>query len=137
MDTKIAGFREIAHTADWELEVWAPDMVGLLEQAALGMYRLMGIRLGNSTLKNQILKFNVKDDEELLVSFLSELLYFCEMEGVAFKQFQFTTKDESLSAKLVGSPIISIDKEIKAITYHNLKIQKTSNGVTTRIVFDV
>ena len=34
-----AGYREIEHTADWELEVWAPDLAALLEQAARGMCR--------------------------------------------------------------------------------------------------
>ena len=36
------GFREHAHTADWELEVWAPDLPALLEQAAHGMYAISG-----------------------------------------------------------------------------------------------
>ena len=39
------GYREIEHTADWELKVWAPDLRGLLEQAARGMYALSGIIL--------------------------------------------------------------------------------------------
>ncbi|MFC2053874.1 archease, partial [Chloroflexota bacterium] len=36
MKREIAGFREIEHTADWELEVWAPDILELLKQAAIG-----------------------------------------------------------------------------------------------------
>jgi SHS2 domain-containing protein len=41
---QVAGYREREHTADWELEVWAPDLPRLLEQAARGMYRLAGLR---------------------------------------------------------------------------------------------
>jgi SHS2 domain-containing protein len=41
------GFQEIAHTADWELEVWAPDLCTLLEQAAQGMYHLCEAKLSN------------------------------------------------------------------------------------------
>jgi len=40
-----AGFSERGHTADWELEVWAPDFPGLLAQAARGMYSISGVRL--------------------------------------------------------------------------------------------
>ncbi len=45
MATPYSGFREKDHTADWELEVWAPDLPGLLVEAARGMYWLMGARL--------------------------------------------------------------------------------------------
>jgi hypothetical protein len=45
MTHSTAGFREIEHTADWELEVWAPDLPALLEQAGRGMYALAGVRL--------------------------------------------------------------------------------------------
>ena len=41
----MAGYRELEHTADWELEAWADDLPGLLEQAARGMYALSGVRL--------------------------------------------------------------------------------------------
>ena len=45
MAKQSSGFREKEHTADWELDVWAPDLPALLEQAARGMYWLMGARL--------------------------------------------------------------------------------------------
>jgi len=44
MDNSQSGFREREHTADWELQVWAPSFSGLLEQAARGMYALSGTR---------------------------------------------------------------------------------------------
>ena len=45
MIEKTAGYREIPHTADWELLVWAPDMATLMVKAAKGMYALSGTRL--------------------------------------------------------------------------------------------
>ena len=27
---QLAGFRELEHTADWQLEVWAPDLPGVV-----------------------------------------------------------------------------------------------------------
>jgi SHS2 domain-containing protein len=36
-----------------------------------------------------------------------------------------------------GAPIASLDKAIKAVTYHNLRINETSKGFETTIVFDV
>jgi SHS2 domain-containing protein len=33
--------------------------------------------------------------------------------------------------------IASLDKEIKAVTYHNLAVRQTRNGFEAHIVFDV
>jgi len=137
MNDKRAGFEEIAHTADCELKVWAPDLPGLMEQAALGMYQLMGVRLKNRTRKQRILKIQAPDAEGLLVSFLSELLYLSDMEGIAFQQFAFTFQTGEMMAKLEGASILSSEKEIKAVTYHNLNIQETRSGLGVCIVFDV
>jgi SHS2 domain-containing protein len=42
-----------------------------------------------------------------------------------------------LHASLEGAQLVSIDKEIKAVTYHNIAIKKTPRGLQVRIVFDV
>jgi SHS2 domain-containing protein len=42
-----------------------------------------------------------------------------------------------LLAELEGSVIASIDKEIKAVTYHNMAIEASSQGLRVSIVFDV
>ena len=36
-----------------------------------------------------------------------------------------------------GAEIESVDKAIKAVTYHNLKIQRNAEDLETTIVFDV
>ena len=88
MDAPPAGFREIAHTADWELEVWAPDLPGLFEQAARGMYSLMGVRLLPTPRQSRTLELDAFDGESLLVRFLEELLYIQGLDGLAFDAFQ-------------------------------------------------
>jgi SHS2 domain-containing protein len=135
--TRSAGYREIEHTADWELEVWAPDQTGLLEQAARGMYALARARLKDGPRRKRKLKLKMGDPESLLVRFLSELLYFGEQEGLGFDEYELTLGDRELIAELSGAPLASIDKEIKAVTYHNLKVLESENGLETRIVFDV
>jgi SHS2 domain-containing protein len=137
MSKQPAGFREHEHTADWELEVWAPDLSGLLEQAALGMYQLSGTHLAGSPRLVTDIRLRSPDIESLLVEFLQELLYLGEVEGLGFDKFDIAIDNLSLMAKLTGSPITSIQKEIKAVTYHNLKVIETGRHVEVRIVFDV
>jgi SHS2 domain-containing protein len=131
------GFREVEHTADWELVVWASDLPGLIEQAARGMNALSGIHLDpNGNIERQ-LTVHAIDAESILVGFLQELLFIEETEGISFQEFDLHLQPEELTARLTGAKITSISKEIKAVTFHNLKIETTPYGLEARIVFDV
>ncbi len=132
-----SGFREVEHTADWALEVWAPNLDELFAQAALGMYQLMGVRLADQSSVSQSLDLAAVDDESLLVTFLAELLYLAESRRIAFDQFAIHCDESRLQARLGGGPIASQELQIKAVTYHNLAISRDSERVTVSIVFDV
>ena len=136
-EAQLAGYREIEHTADWELEVWAPDLPALFEQAARGMYALAGARLREGARLQHSLELEAHDAEDLLVAFLSELLYLGEDEGLGFDAYRIWVQGEKLTAELSGAPLAGLDKEIKAVTYHNLNIQRGPRGLEARIVFDV
>ena len=133
----LAGFLEIEHTADWELLVWAPDFPTLLTQAAQGMYALADTRLAAGERQLRSLAFEEADRETLLVVFLAELLYYGEVEGLAFDQFDLILEAGCLQANLAGTPIVYQAKEIKAVTYHDLQIRDTKHGLAVNIVFDV
>ncbi len=77
------------------------------------------------------------DVESLLVAFLSELVYYQEQENLIFDVFDLKVTEQSLKVQMEGAPIASVEKAIKAVTYHNLNIEKTSEGFETTIVFDV
>jgi len=132
-----AGYREHEHTADWELEVWAPDLRGLFVQSAQGMMALSGARLEQAPQVRRIFELEAPDPESLLVAFLGELLFLAETEGLGFDGFEITLLENRLRAGVSGAPLAWRDKEIKAVTYHNLTIRETSRGLEARIVFDV
>jgi len=132
-----SGFREIAHTADWELEVWAPDLVTLLSQAARGMYQLTGMTLYTKPRISRYITLQMLEPETMLIDFLNELLFLSESENLGFDHFDLQYKNDQLHAMVQGSKIASMHKEIKAATYHNLTINQTGHGLITKIVFDV
>ncbi len=137
MQPKI-GFREHAHTADWELEVWAPDLPALLEEAARGMYAISGVQLEPGVAQDRTITLQSADAESLLVRFLSELLWLEQDRQLAFDHFSIIMDDDyNLNAELRGSIIAKMDKEIKAVTYHNLAVQSSPDGLRVNIVFDV
>lgn len=131
------GYLEIEHTADWELKVWAEDIATLFEQAALGMYSLAGAQLKLEPRISRTLELQNIDKESLLVDFLSELLYFSEVEEIGFDTFELHFDENALKATLYGAPLETISKDIKAVTYHNLKIVEEVDGFEVSIVFDV
>lgn len=137
MNQPQAGYREIEHTADWQLQVWASDLPLLFEQAALGMYELSGTHLESQPRMSEELRLEAADAEGLLVEFLTELLFLSESQALAFDDFDIQIESHKLYAKISGAPIKSQFKEIKAVTYHNLEIEAGSRGLEVNIVFDV
>jgi len=137
MDCRSHGFREIAHTADWALKVWAENLESLLVTALQGMYTLMEVEIeGVAPLETQI-ELSALDPESLLVSFLSEVLYLSEIHRAVYDVASIHLDGLDLKAALVGKPVHSQRKEIKAVTYHHLRIDRTDTGLETTIVFDV
>ncbi len=138
MDAKIQpGFEEIQHTADWALRVWAEDLAGLLVQAAIGMNHLMGIRADEHPRVRQTLDLHAQDAESLLVAFLNELLFRLETDRLVYDQFDVRINEYSLSGDIEGAPVQKVEKQIKAVTYHHLRVRSTPAGLETVIVFDV
>ncbi len=136
-DEKDLGYIELQHTADWAVRVWAPDYPTLLIQAARAMYEITGMRLDQDQKVEHVVELAASDDESLLVAFLSELLFLQETENLAFNKIRLNVSGFELQAWLSGAKIKDQAKEIKAVTYHNLNIQRLSQGLEVTIVFDV
>jgi len=127
----------LEHTADWELEVWGSDMPALFGEAARGMYELMEVEISDDARCHRQFELLADDREQLLVSFLGELLFLAETEDLAFDGFLLEVDGTNLLARLEGGSILSRSKEIKAVTYHRLEISETGRGLETSIIFDV
>lgn len=131
------GFEEISHTADWSARVWGEDLPSLFAESARAMNALAGTVIRQGPRLKRAFESDGPDAESLLVAFLSELVYYQEQENLAFDAFALEVESQNLKVEMEGAPIASVDKAIKAVTYHNLKIEKTSRGLEAVIVFDV
>lgn len=132
-----AGFEELPHTADRALRVWAPDLPALFVEAARGMNSLMGVHLSAEPRTTRVFEIKEFDPESMLVAFLSELLYAIESEQLAFDRFQINVENDHLHIDMSGAPLQSLNGFIKAVTFHNLSIQRTKGSYRVEIVFDV
>jgi SHS2 domain-containing protein len=132
------GFLESEHTADLALEVWAPSLSTLFVNAAKGMFAACGLQvIERGGHKNHTIRLHGEDNENLLVKFLSELLYLSERERAGFIEYQVNLADNTLQAIVTAVALQSIDKHIKAVTYHDLAIHNEEGMYRVRIVFDI
>ena len=131
------GFEEISHTADWSVRVWANTLQSLFAESARAMNMLAGVETASNPRAKRVFESEGPDTESLLVAFLSELIYFQEQENQAFDTFVFQINGKKISANMEGAEILSVDKAIKAVTYHNLNIERTARGLEVTLVFDV
>ena len=134
-----AEFEEIEHTADWALQIRGHDWRELLINAAHGMNSLLVAQPETIPLeREEMFALEAFDAENLLVNWLSELAYWAEMEQVIFQQFDFSALSPTyLEAVARGGQVSHLQKHIKAVTYHNLQIIQTDQGLTATVVFDV
>ena len=130
-------YEEICHTADWSIRVQAGDLPALFGESALGMNRIAEIALSKSPRLKRTFDAVSPEPETLLVSFLSELVFQVDHEHTAFDRFDITLADNHLHVEMSGASIQSMAKAIKAVTYHNLAIDRTEDGYSVEIVFDV
>lgn len=134
---KSQGYQEIDHTADLALQVWGEDFQGLLSQAAKGLYHLLKVNINENIPVRQSFSIELDSREAMLVDFLNELLYLCEDQKQSFRSFSFSEEGHELLVKAEGEQVRSIERNIKAVTFHDLNIHENKTGLETTVTFDV
>lgn len=130
-------FEEIEHTADWAFRAYGGNLKELFENAAHALFALEGAVANDATIVRQV-RVDGIDYESLLVNWLSELLFLQETRGETYSQFAVEQLGPTaLSATIQGAPTAPLNKFIKAVTYHNLKIERTPAGWQVTVIVDV
>ncbi|MEP7198903.1 MAG: archease, partial [Chloroflexota bacterium] len=131
-------YEEIGHTADVALRVRASSLAELLRHAARGMFALMADTSAVQANSEQTIEVSGADNETLLVNWLSELLFLSETTHHVFTDFdvQLVAPDR-VRGIARGGPAGEIRKQIKAVTFHDLRIEQRDGMYETTIVFDI
>lgn len=136
------GFEFLDHTADLRIRVWGKDLTELFEEAAFALFSVItDIETVEPKIEEKV-EVEAEDQDELLVGWLSELLYLHEVKGLLFSKFKVLWfQKKHMSAKVWGEPFSperhSILLPVKAVTYHRLKIEQQGGFWVTEIIFDV
>jgi SHS2 domain-containing protein len=132
------GVEEIEHTADWAIRVSASSAAGLFCRAAQGLYHMVGMRVDESPLHEKRLQLAAVDWESLLVAWLNELLFLQGQKNEAYPEIEILSLDSKrIEALLRGGQVVAWTRDIKAVTYHNLRVIAGPRLWQATVVFDV
>lgn len=142
MSAQKNGFRILDHTADVGLEAHGADLAELFANAARGMFSIISSLQQVQPTEQLHLEVTADRLEDLMVGWLSELLYLFSTRHMLFCRFQIEQIDNRrVRAHAVGEPIDlsrhELYAEIKAVTYHDLKVERFDSSWTARVFFDV
>jgi SHS2 domain-containing protein len=129
-------FRWVEHMAELELEIGAPSEEGVFAEALAAFAELAGEGSGPSV--SRAVEVEADDGAMLLVEWLSELVYLCEVE-------QFVPRRISLLELGDGKLRATVEGHrgrprhfVKAVTLHRLELRPDDKvGWRARVVLDV
>jgi SHS2 domain-containing protein len=133
-------YQILDHPADIKLKIEADTLEDLFKGSAIALSEIL--------VQEEDIDYRIKIEEKislssydlnaLLVDFLSEILAISDIKNAVFKEI-FIEKllDNEISAIIKGYPVKRFNKEIKAVTYHQLEIKKVDDLYQAIILFDI
>lgn len=135
-------FEVFEHTADLGLRIRAVERTELFVEAARALFSVFVANLDSVRCVEQR-SYEVQGDADdyLLFDWLNELLYTYDTERLLLAQFDVELDDDRLRAVCRGEPIDrtrhDLEHEIKAITYHGLRVERDGDGWLAEVIVDI
>ena len=141
-------FELFDHTADVGLRVRAADLDTLFAEAARAMFSVMAGNLEavqpaawNKRTEEVRISLPADDLDALLRDWLGELLYTFHVRKLVFSDFTVSVNERGLQGTARGEPMDAarhqLDVEIKAVTWHGLKVERVSDGWLAEVIVDI
>lgn len=139
-------YETFEHTADLGLRIRAPDLDTLFVEAAQALFSAIVEDLGSVAAQHRHEVQRTGDDlSYLLFDWLNELLYLFESEHLLCSRFEVHVSKDGQNWNLQGSawgePLDrsrhALEHEVKAITYHGLRVEQTPEGWLAEVIVDI
>ena len=118
------GYQWLEHTADLRLLAYGVDEVALYQEAGRGLLAAMGAA-GRGRGPCRPVAVSAPDRDGLMVAWLNELIYLAAVMGGPPADCEVIAVQQGTELKLtgrVGPPAPGTGVEIKAATYHGLRV---------------
>jgi SHS2 domain-containing protein len=135
-------YETFEHTADLGLRVRAPALNTLFVEAAQALFSAIVADPGTVRPLQQVdVRLTGDDREFLLFDWLKELLYHFDTEHLLFGRFEVHLDENGLSGAAWGEPLDrsrhELEHEVKAITYHGLRVEPAEGGWLAEVIVDI
>jgi SHS2 domain-containing protein len=135
-------YETFEHTADLGLRVRGATLDELFADAARGLFHLIVPELDSVRPRESVEVLLPGEPTELLLfDWLNELLYIFETRHMLLAEFDVRVGDTGLAATARGEPIDRgrhvLDHEVKAITYHGLRLEQEAGGWIAEVIVDI
>lgn len=135
-------YETFEHTADLGLRVRAADLNTLFAEAAQALFATVVDDLGTVQPRQRLdVQLAADDREYLLFDWLRELLYHFDVEHLLLSRFEVRVSDTGLTGTAWGEPLDrsrhALSHEVKAITYHGLRVEQTADGWLAEVIVDI
>ncbi len=138
------GYEFFEHTADIGAVVRGATLARLFENASRALFDLLCDPRTVRPRRRCLVRAEGSSLEDLLVRWLSELLYLHETGGWVFSSVRVERVDRArfrAHGRARGEPFDPAHhirrREVKAVTYHQLRLVRGRGAWRVRIVFDV
>ncbi|MDI6855629.1 MAG: archease [Candidatus Thermoplasmatota archaeon] len=131
----------IEHTADIAIRAYGKNLDQCFENAAFAMFDIISDTKKVKTTGEYKIELKAESLEQLLVDWLSKLLYLHDSNNFLFGKFRVALDKErkNLRAQVWGEKFDRnrhfVGKEIKAVTYHMLEVNEKDCYV--QVLFDI
>jgi protein archease len=130
----------IEHTADVGVKAYGKTVAEAFEHAAEAMFDIITDESTIDSIGEYDIQLESPDLEQLLVDWLSKLLFLNDAEDLVFGKFQVTIDANRLSARVFGEKYNKkkhkMGVEIKAVTYHMVKVNE-KDPIFAQVLFDI
>jgi SHS2 domain-containing protein len=135
-------YAEEGPTADLTIDAWGDTLGETFAKTALAVFNAMTPSEAVRQKKKRTVKAKGDDLESLLFNFLDELLYLHEVELIVFSGFEVEVDPDRLKLRAVcRGETFDLSRHaqgiaIKAVTFHQMNIEKKDGGWVLRVVMD-
>jgi len=138
----LEGIRFLDHPSDIGIEARGASCAEAFSRAAAAFVSLILDPAGIDATEQRTIVLHATDVEQLLVRWLSEILYLYDGCGYISKEFQISVCTPThLEATIIGGPDQPEQHkgrmDIKAVTYHQLAVWRDADGWGLRVYLDI
>jgi SHS2 domain-containing protein len=130
----------IEHTADVGVKAYGKTLAEAFEHAAKAMFDIITDSSPVNPIGQYDITLEAPDLEQLLVDWLSKLLFLNGAKNLVFGKFEVTLQGTTLRAHVYGEQYDTkkhkMGEEIKAVTYHMLEVHQKDPLYVT-VLFDI